>query len=69
MVVRVATIWHTHSILSSNMLSGALSGLDPLIDLETLDIQDNRFNGSIPSVIADLDQLEEFLAGDNYFSG
>jgi Leucine-rich repeat (LRR) protein len=58
-----------HLSLPNNQLEGSLSGISNLTNLVTLDLGENRFNGSVPSSIGEIKGLEEIHLDHNMISG
>uniref|UniRef100_A0A7N2LNF8 Leucine-rich repeat-containing N-terminal plant-type domain-containing protein n=2 Tax=Quercus lobata TaxID=97700 RepID=A0A7N2LNF8_QUELO len=58
-----------HLLLKGNKLTGPLPKAILSLSLVTLDIRDNRFNGSIPNEIAGLSNLKVLSLSGNHFSG
>jgi hypothetical protein len=55
--------------LSRNKFSGDISTFADLKNIETIHIDENEFEGTIPDMFDQIFHLREFLAQNNQFSG
>ena len=58
-----------HLDLGDNKLSGLWSELTQVLSLETLDLSNNEFNGTLPSTLGQLSSLDTLILSSNNLNG